>query len=280
MTDYGVPMIDTLINGRWRLLLPEHRAARPEWKTGWERERLDSMHEHLADLVDRAVRRTYITGREQRPVIIDVGVEEGDLTALYSSWGCDVVMVEPNPRVWPNIRAIWKANGLRMPLSGWVGFAGDHDTPLDSDMCRSWLDEHCRTDVGDAYDGWPSCAHGPVVGDHAFLHAAQHPHVPTVKLDTLILDGSYLGGHITVDAITIDVEGSELSVLRGAAYILARDRPLVWVSVHTDEQWMDENYPLDGRDAVVGFMSSLGYRAELLAVDHEEHWLFEWGDGK
>lgn len=262
-----VAMIDTQINGRWRLLLPEHRAAWPEWKTGWERERLDSMHEHLADLVDRAVRRTYITGREQRPVIIDVGVEEGDLTALYSSWGCDVVMVEPNPRVWPNVRAIWRANGLRPPEMWWVGFAGDAPDLEREDHLR-WLHEHAIP----ADDGWPSCAHGPVIGDHAFLHLAEHAHMtPTVRLDDLVMG---------CDAVTMDVEGSELRVLRGAERLLRQCRPLVWVSVHTDQQWMDEKYPLDGRDAVVGFMSSLGYRAELLAVDHEEHWLFEWGDGK
>lgn len=276
-------MIETTINGKWTLLLPEHRAARPEWATGWERERLDSMHEHLTRLVDEAGDATHVFGDDgghfeyRPPVIVDVGVEEGDLTALYSLWGCDVVMVEPNPKVWPNARAIWRANNLRQPVSGWVGFAGDRDDAMDAPHVKAWLEQHVRVrapEPGD--DGWPLCAHGPVIGDHAFLHLAQHDHmVPQVTLDTLVRDGNWNGQPLKVDAITIDVEGSELTVLRGAERILREDRPLVWVSVHTDEQWMDENYPLDGRDAVVLFMESHGYVGELLAIDHEEHWFFK-----
>lgn len=246
-------MVETEINGRWRLWLPEHRAARPEWETGWERERLDSMHEHLTEW------RGWNHLEDRNPVIVDVGVEEGDLTALYSQWGCDVVMVEPNPRVWPNVRAIWEANGLRAPLAWWVGFAGDVATKGRMDFGQHWAR---------AEDGWPVCAHGPVIGDHAFLHLAQHADmVPTVVLDEW--------RDWPVDAITMDVEGSELTVLRGAERILVEDRPLVWVSVHTDQQWMDENYPLDGRDAVVEHMADRGYVGTLLAIDHEEHWLFE-----
>ena len=265
-----VAMIPTEINGRWTLLLPEHRAARPEWATGWERERLDSMHEHLTALRDSWVNDPDRSDLARyRPVIVDVGVEEGDLTALYSQWGCDVVMVEPNPRVWPNVRAIWQANNLRAPLEWWVGFAGDHDDWLHH---VEWANENNGVQP---YEGerWPRCAHGPVIGDHAFLHLAQHPHVPSVMLDTLTGGGIFRP--IKVDAITMDVEGSELTVLRGAERILREDRPLVWVSVHTDEQWMDENYPLDGRDAVVEHMDARGYDGTLLAIDHEEHWFFE-----
>lgn len=262
----------TRINGRWDLWLPEHRAARPEWYTeaGWERARLDSMHEHLTRLDTHMFDRPSEYPDRHRPVIIDVGVEEGDLTALYSQWGCDVVMVEPNPRVWPNVRAIWQANELRHPVEWWVGFAGD------ADDCRQpvhyeWAEQHVG--VGPV-DSWPSCAHGPVIGDHAFLHLAQHAHmVPTITLDTLTGGDPFRS--IKVDAITMDVEGSELRVLRGAERILREDRPLVWVSVHTDDQWMAENYAQDRRGDIDAFMGGLGYVPELLAVDHEEHVFYQ-----
>ncbi len=271
-----VPMVQTEINGRWSLFLPEHRAARPEWVTGWERERLDSMYEHLTRLVDATVDAEGYGKPGPRPVIIDVGVEEGDLTALYSKWGCDVVLVEPNPAVWPNVRAIWNANGLRLPLSGWVGFAGDRDDDLRAPHVRAWLNAHTRVhDPAPDDDGWPLCAYGPVIGDHAFLHLAQHAHmVPQVTLDTLIRDGSVAGDPIKVDAITMDVEGSELRVLRGAYRILVEDRPLVWVSVHQDGQWMAENYPQDDLVSICGFMDALGYEYEPLATDHEHHAFF------
>lgn len=281
MTD--VQMIPTRINGRWDLVLPEHRAVRPEWVTGWERERLDSMHEHLTRLVREFDDWHVFRGgphavdyrpRNERPVIIDVGVEEGDLTALYSQWGCDVVMVEPNPRVWPNVRAIWQANGLRHPDEWWVGFAGDVDD-FDDPVHHEWAREH----VGASWEmgGWPSCADGPVIGDHAFLHLAQHAHmVPTITLDRLVDNARWADGvGRKIDAITMDVEGSELRVLRGAERILREDRPLVWVSVHTDDQWMAENYAQDRRGDIDAFMAELGYVPQLLAVDHEEHVFYQ-----
>lgn len=276
-----VEMIPTTINGHWTLLLPQHRHERPHWTSdeGWERERLDSMHEHLSRLVDEWQFREQHAGpvpSNPRPVIIDVGVEEGDLTALYSTWGCDVVMVEPNTKVWPNIRAIWNANNLRNPIDTWVGFASDKDDDERATHLR-FFREHVMLS-GQKIDPsgypWPACAYGEVRGDHAFAHLAQHPHIPALTLDTMTGDNSD-GDRVHVDAITMDVEGSELQVLKGADRILTEDRPLVWVSVHTDEQWMDENYPMAKRADVIAFMSAMGYRRELLAIDHEEHWFFE-----
>lgn len=263
-------MIETSINGRWTVKLPAHRAARPEWGAwvdphgvehfGWEPERLDSMHEHLmrlrADSIDLYGEGRQFNERHPRPVIIDVGAEEGDLTALYSTWGCDVIMVEPNPRVWPNIKAIWEANDLRQPRVMWVGFAGEMTT----------IDGTVDPENYRYSDEWPPCASGPVIGDHAFLHLSQHSHLrPTLRLDDL---------KFRIGAITIDTEGSELTVLRGADRILREHRPLVWVSVHSDEIWMDENYPRDRRDDILAYMAERGYTAEHLATDHEEHWFF------
>ena len=36
-------MSKTTINGKYELLLPKHRAVRPEWVSGWEAERIDAM---------------------------------------------------------------------------------------------------------------------------------------------------------------------------------------------------------------------------------------------
>ncbi|KKK57613.1 hypothetical protein LCGC14_3052700, partial [marine sediment metagenome] len=69
-------------------------------------------------------------------------------------------------------------------------------------------------------------------------------------------------------------EGAELQVLRGMRYMLAEDRPVVWVSVHTDTRWMDEVYPNQDLGPVLRYMDCAGYDAEHLHTDHEAHWLF------
>lgn len=248
-------MIDTEINGRWHLLLPEHRAARTEWPV-WEIERLAAMHDCI------------------RPgdLVYDVGAEEGDFPALWASWGADVVMIEPNPRVWPNIRAIFEANELESHVRGrWVGFAGDLDFMARQSIAqtRAWINEHVGIETV-----WPKCAYGPLIGDHGFLVLPERPDCPVSTID--LLSQSY--GPPTV--ITIDVEGAELTVLRGAAEMLERARPAVFVSVHIDMPWIDEKYPGDTGDKVAEFLESFGYVGRHLATDHEEHWEWRHPEGR
>ena len=164
------PMRQVLINGRWPLLLPEHRAARPEWPW-WEATRIAAMWHHL------------LPGQ----LIFDVGAEEGDLPALWATWGLDVGLVEPNPRVWPNIKAIWQANGLK-PRFAYPGFLDDHSN---------------GNDAGSDLTEWPACAGGPVIGDHGFWTLHEHPVAPRTTVDEWMA-----AGHLP-DALTIDVEGAE-----------------------------------------------------------------------
>lgn len=262
MTD--VPMIPTLINSRWTISLPQHRAERAEWITGWETERLDSMHANL------------------RPgmVIYDIGTEEGDLSALFARWvdgrpdtvervvrdgtgrvlqtwidehgePGGIVLFEPNARVWPNIRAIFEANDLPMPLGFLVGFASHHISPGG--------DARLVTD-------WPSCAYGPLIADHGFQSLVERgDDLPNVTVDYV--------ASVTrpPDAITMDVEGSELAVLQGAHNVLTQHRPLVWVSVHP--MMLQYDYRAISDD-VHRYMGDHGYRMEQLAIDHEAHYFY------
>lgn len=232
--------VPTLINERWTLNLPEHRAVRPEWPT-WEKERLASMHENL----------------KPGAVVYDIGAEEGDLPGLWASWGCQVALFEPNPKVWPNIRAVWEANRLPKPLGCFVGFAGQRTYEPDP---RNRLEGS-----GWIHGGWPACAYGPLIGDHGFLNLSERPDVPVITIDEA-------SKHIKApDAITIDVEGAELHVLRGARDILSDFRPLVWVSVHAE--FIKEMYGQTRQD-VFEFMKRMRYHGATLAVDHEEHVFF------
>lgn len=243
-----VDMIPTTINGRWTLKLPEHRAARAEWVTGWERERLDSMCATL------------------RPgdVIYDIGAEEGDLPALWATWGCEVALFEPNPRVWANIKAIWEANELPGPLATFLGFAGDITEPGYGEFGK----------IGDVLgvDGhWPSYADGPLIGDHGFCNLWERPDLAKIRLD------DFAPIVRPPDAITIDVEGSEAKVMAGAGHVLEKHRPVVWVSVHP--AFMADMYDQTPED-LFDLMLGHGYERELLAIDHEHHYVFWHAEGR
>jgi len=239
----AIEMVPTVINGRWTMLLPPHRAERPEWPW-WEQERLRSMHD-------------WITTQTIPPIVYDIGAEEGDMPALYTMWGARTVLFEPNPAVWPNIRAIYEAN-LVTPHRWYVGFAGDEGRASEV-FNRDHVYNH-----GNLH--WPKCAYGPVIGDHGFCQLWERPDIPATTIDhfaKVFRD--------PVDAITIDCEGSELRVLQGARRVLEEQRPMVWVAVHPE--FMADQYG-DHPDELHEFMVEVGYRGVLLADVHEEHWLF------
>jgi len=232
---HDVPMIPTLINGNWTLILPEHRAVRPQWVTGWERERLDSMHANL----------------KPGMTIFDIGAEEGDLPALWASWGCKVAMVEPNPKVWPNIKAIWDANDLPEPLVAFAGFAGAANYIPAGGEGQSSV--------------WPESVNGPLIGDHGFCVIPERPDIPIVTIDSLALECE------PPQAITMDVEGAELEVVKGASETLRLHRPMVWISIHP--QFMEDTFGQTDTQ-LHDYMDDHDYEGKLLAIDHEEHWLF------
>lgn len=236
-------MIPTLVNGTWTLLLPKHRADRAEWATGWEPERISAMMERVTP----------------KDIVFDIGAEEGDMTALLATKAGGVVAFEPNPKVWPNIRAIWEANKLK-PLLGWYcGFASD--TTDEQPKNKDWF----KPEELEAVDGWPRCAYGELIGDHGFRHLSQETDAtPQIKLDDFSKRTK-----IYPTFITIDVEGSELEVLKGAEQILKDKHPTVYLSLHT--QFIEEMYKHKPHD-VHGYMEKMGYKGKLLGVDHEEHW--------
>ena len=74
-----------------------------------------------------------------------------------------------------------------------------------------------------------------------------------------------------IKLITIDVEGSEFEVLKGAEKVLMEDKPHVFVSVHPEFMFHQFNqYTAE----LVGFMKDRGYSFKILAFDHEFHFYF------
>jgi FkbM family methyltransferase len=230
-------MVDTLINGRWNLKLPAHRAARPDWYTteGWERARLDAMSERIGP----------------GDVVYYVGAEEGEMAALCQMWGAKVYLFEPNPKAWPNIKAIWEANNLETPFC-FEGFASNVDRSFN--IPAGWF--------------WPGDAYGGVVGDHGFKELyLEAEHYQQVRLDTVPEAGE------PPTVISFDVEGSEWQVLRGALAILENHHPTLFASIHPEfmfHQW--GQYSSDFRGWIKGF----GYHETILDYQHELHCLYEW----
>jgi hypothetical protein len=148
-------MVPAVLNGKFSIVLPKHRADRPEWYTekGWEKKRLESMHQYLME----------------GDTIFYVGSEEGEMPALCQMWGAEVVMFEPNDKVWPNTKVIWDANKLDPPLACFSGFASNRTSskaPL-------------------ILGGFPESANGEVIHDHGFKEVEDQEVMPEWTLKGL-----------------------------------------------------------------------------------------------
>lgn len=101
----------------------------------------------------------------------------------------------------------------------------------------------------------------PSVGSYAVKGRSETVEVPAVPLD------SYLEPlEKAPSLIQIDVEGAELSVLRGAEATLRRHRPRLLVEIH--------GWETDTKDEVYKFLSHLNYTGDLLGRRGNEGFVF------
>jgi FkbM family methyltransferase len=231
-------MIPSAISG-YPIILPEHRhvfhTEHPNWHKAW----LDSIHESL----------------KPDDVVIDVGAEQGDLSALVASWVPQggIVLVEPQPLFWPTIRETFEANGLK-PLETWRAFVTDQAVEY----------FHMRMD-GDLWPPQSSNTTGDL--DPGFFHLNEHYKIASkVSLDIIANEDR------RPTAVVIDVEGSELNTLRSGEELLTQDRPQVWCAIHPEI--MRDRYGHDPNE-LLAFMYRMGYRWDLLAFAGEIHVKFE-----
>ncbi|MCD7439664.1 FkbM family methyltransferase [Streptomyces lincolnensis] len=158
---------------------------------------------------------------------VDVGGWYGPWTRRLSRRARRVVTVEPVPHLARLLTAAAPAN-VR------VIAAAASDQP---GTARLWLPPD---DAGDR--GVSSLVRRDIHG--------RALEVPCITLDDL--------GLTNVDFVKIDVDGSELAVLRGATGILARDRPALFVELESRIQ------PIS---PVVTYLSLLGYDGWVLPGD-------------
>jgi FkbM family methyltransferase len=236
------------------LLLPDHRSARPQWQLengGWEVARIEEMLKVI----------------KEDHTVFDIGTEEGDISALIAKYTkAEMVLIEPNDRVWSCIHAIWEANGLYEPACEFGGFfssVNKHDPSAD-------LDGFSITALNEK-----------LISDHGFKQLYEnYPDVPQITMDEFCKQTG-----IYPDVITMDVEGAEFEVIRGAVKTLTEKKPIIFMSVHPE--FMFESYRNTGewlekfgeRQHVVHmlrFIDELGYTHRCIEYDyHELHMVFE-----
>lgn len=244
MPDIFIPLsevewIEQIICDRYRVRIPKFLADAHAWWGSWERERFASMEENL----------------RRGDVLFDVGAETGWQSAIYARFvGAEnMVLVEPCAELWPHVKAAWEENRLHVPAA----------------TCWSFMDDGDIVNAEVLVEEWPVPANaGRLMKNTKFLHLDESPHgAPHGSIDWLIWSSC-----LQPKALTIDVEGAELRVLRGAESTLRTLRPLVWASLH--EGFVSRPGVAPRNADVNAFMDSLGYEAQLLATDHERHVLY------
>ena len=230
-------MRQCLINGSYNIYLPEHRADRPEWymEKGWEKKRLQYMELNI----------------DVKDTVFYVGSEEGEMPALCSMWGAEVVMFEPNDKVWANTKAIWEANHLSPPLATIEGFASNFTSP----------------EVPVYLQGFPPSGDGEIISDHAFRELSSPGTIPQLKIDDFVVQRTI---HPTI--IAMDVEGSEWEVLKGAEETLKKYHPKIFVSWHPEFMFRLWNYyTAEARH----WLTDLGYEEVFIDYPlHEVHMMY------
>lgn len=204
----------------------------------WEQERIASMEKHL----------------KKGDILFDIGTEQGWCNLVYARMvGAEnMVLIEPTKEFWGNIHALWKKNyGDVMPLACFAGFFSDKTTTKNKPSL------YC----------FPKEAMSDIIDRNKY----QYIHDNTDNIVEMKLDDYVERTGIVPTALTMDTEGSELLILRGAENTLRNNKLKVWISIHPDLGLRD--YGID-YSQTIAFMHNLGYKGEWLATDHEEHWYF------
>lgn len=236
----------------YTLKLPDFLAKWDVWDY-WERERFDSMIRTLTS----------------KDTLFDIGTEFGWWTALLAQQTkARMVLMEPTPEFWPGIKAVWEHNGLTPPAAAVFALVGD----------KQIVDEKVYPNAEyRGLDGsWPDCANtGQMINKIAYryLHDAEDAaSTPMITIDEFVDETN-----VKPTALTMDTEGAEILILRGAERTLREYHPIIWASLHPDLAIRDGYGDVQN---VHDFLTNLGYHGEWLATDHEEHWVFTHPEGR
>jgi len=220
---------------RYSIMAPDFVVDREE-RPHYEKDRFASMEANL----------------KYGDILFDVGTELGWQSAIYATFvgPGNMCLFEHTPELWPTVKETWHANFLTPPFRTYCGFVSNRTFGLPTTGIYLWPDKAEKEALKD-FSTWSK------------IHADSSG--PELALDSLLLQ------NLRPAAMTIDVEGSEYRVLRGAQKILRDVRPLVWLSIHPAQRLATFN---TSRQEIIQFLTSLGYGFQYLGVDHEEHYFF------
>lgn len=189
----------------------------------------------LRGLVETSVQQAFVRSIAPGARVWDVGANLGFfslLAARLTGPGGHVVAFEPVPG---NAAAVRK----NAELNGFGGIVEVREEAVSSHAGHAPL--HVVADA--------SWSHLADRGEHRLTRETVE--VPTVTLDELVASGTLA----PPDLLKIDVEGSEVDVLRGARAVLAKHRPVVVCELHETNrevaaQLRGAGYTLENLDGV------------------------------
>jgi len=220
------------VTGGWRLdfagrtiLLPLRREFALSWQAatafhGWDPE----VHAFYEQLV--------ASGRPPR-LVFDVGANYGSHAIRFLVHGVRVVAFEPNPAC----RAYFEAWCAANSVTPEIVTAAVGDRPGTAELA---------VPGGATYMG--------TIDDAVKARWSGRADVTTTKVAMITLDAFTTQCDLVPDVVKIDVEGTELAVLRGARRLLTEARPLL----------VFEAWPQRDRRAIFSLLGDAGYRVQPL----------------
>lgn len=243
----------------WKLKVPPHRVE--QWKHDWEKKRLSALY----------------TLVKEGTVVYYVGAESGDIPALLAKWGASLYLFEPNHTAWPTIKTIFDMNKLERPDGLFAMFAGA-ETELkpknaDKDLFggEGWK---LIDDEKDPCNNWPRYANDEI-REVGFSNLSEEKDgLPIVAIDDVVSQIDPMTGMGTKipNIISIDVEGAEMEVLKGAEATIDNFKPTIFLSLHPE--LLIQQYGIYGRE-VRDWIINKGYTETLLEYEHEVHLLYK-----
>lgn len=231
---YGKEMGVVDFAGKIPVSIFSFRKDKHDFEKGWETEYL----------------RELINTLKEGMIVFDIGAEQGEFTAMAAKivGGSNVHIFEPSKDYWYNIKSVWDANKLEYPGGLFGGYVCDETTSMVEDEFKSsWGND------GEVFYGTNQ------------VSPKQTPRY-SITIDDYCLLNPF------PDVIMMDIEGAELSAVRGALKVIKEKSPIFFISIHSNELINERSGGI--KEDIHKLFSENGYVGIHIKTDHEEHWKF------